>query len=341
MPELRKDPVIGRWVIIASERARRPGNFVDRNDSEIEMEERQCSLCADTQNAIATMPQVFSDSADSSLGDVKVVPANPSSVLESVEFIRSKKGLYDVISGFGAHEVVIETPEHITNMTDLSVPQIRLVFETYAARIQALEKNEQYQFAIVYKNYGVTIRDYAIGHSRSYVVATPVRPLRVKEKLIGAKDYYDQKHACIYCDLIQQELASGDRIVHETEHFIAFVPFAARFLFEIKILPKEHHCDYHLGLRGKEADLAQMMKIILEKIQNGLDDPAYSYVIQTAPFRRTGLYSSKWKTIDRDYHWHIELMPQLTRMAGFEKGTGFYICAIPPEDMAEYLRGVE
>jgi len=193
----------------------------------------------------------------------------------------------------------------------------------------------------VYKNYGPVAGSRNIGHTRSHIVATPVRPRHVKEKLIGAKQYYDQNKRCVYCDLVIEELKIKERMVFETEHFIAFIPFAARYLFEICVYPKSHHCDFHVGLKGKEQDLSVMIKAVLQKIQQGLDDPGYNFVIQTAPFRRPSKGTHKWATIEQDYHWHIELIPSLTRTAGFEKGTGFYICAVPPEAMADFLRGVK
>jgi len=323
MPLLRKDPVIGRWVIIASERARRPGNFIDTSDNEIEDEETECSFCNNQQEVIYTASD-----------DVCVVSAGDSISEPQKKFHRTKQGLYDVIDGLGVHEIVIETAEHLANMADLDTNRIRLIFQTYAARMRALQEHDQIQYTAVYKNYGPTAGGRKIAHTRSHIVATPVLPLRVKEKLIGAKKYFDTNHRCIYCDLIRQEVKSGERIVYETEHFIAVIPFAAQFLFEIWIFPKEHHCDFHQGVKDKEKDLAAMMKILLQKFQKDLDNPAYNFVIQTAPS-----LSKKWETIEQDYHWHIELMPRLTRMAGFEKGTGFSICAIPPEAMAEYLRG--
>jgi UDPglucose--hexose-1-phosphate uridylyltransferase len=332
MPELRKDPIVGRWVIISSARARRPGNFVDTSDREIEEEPSECVYCHPPQGAIAT--SVPSEK-------VAVVPFFDPPAAEPLEFHRTKHGLYEVINGPGAHEVVIETPEHLANMADLDVHQIQLIFEVYADRVKVREADQPLQYILVYKNYGPTAGSRKIGHTRSHIVATPVRPQRVKEKLIGVKRYYEQHQRCVYCDLVLEELKIKERMICETEHFIAFIPFAARFLFEVCIYPKSHHCDFHVGLKGKGQDLAVMMKTVLQKIQMGLDDPAYNFVIQTAPFRGRSNDFHKWETIEQDYHWHIELTPRLTRIAGFEKGTGFYICAVPPENMAEFLRTVE
>ena len=178
-------------------------------------------------------------------------------------------------------------------------------------------------------------------------MAMPVASLEITEKLSGAQQYFKDHKRCVYCDLIEREIKDKKRIIVETDDFLAVIPFAARFLFEAWIIPKKHHADFAQGIRGHEEGLAKILKIVLQKIKNGLDDTAYNWVIQTAPFRMPGCPKGayrargKWRTIDVDYHWHMELIPRLTRMAGFEKGSGFYICAIPPEEMAEYLRDKE
>jgi len=164
---------------------------------------------------------------------------------------------------------------------------------------------------------------------------------RIREKLSGARQYFEEHNSCVYCDLIEQEREVGTRIILETDHFIAMTPFAARFLFEVQILPKVHNCDFVQGVKAVEQDLAFVLKSLLKKFQLGLDDPAYNYVIHTAPLRHNPTVTKKWQTIEEDYHWHIELIPRLTRIAGFEKGTEFFINSIPPENTAEYLRGVK
>ena len=338
MPQFRKDPVVGRWVIIASERARRPGNFIDISDNELEDDEQECSFCNSQRKVIYTAERDPSSDLDPTSGSVRVVFSEDSVSESQKDFQRREQGLYDVIKGLGVHEIVIETPEHLANMADLHVNQIRLIFETYAARMRELEKNQQLEYAVVYKNYGPAAGGRQEGHTRSHILAAPVWPIRVKEKLIGAKEYYNRNKNCIYCDLIGQEIKFAKRVVLETEHFIAITPFAARYLFEQWVLPKEHHCDFFHGIKEREGELAAMMKTLLQKLQYGLDDPAYNFVIQTDPFRHNNPNAKDWEMLEQGYHWHIELMPRLTRMAGFEKGTGFYINAIPPEDIAEFLK---
>lgn len=340
MPELRKDPIVNRWVIIATERARRPGNFVERMEPANAQSAKECAFCKPKEKII------YSASRSKQLSftrrwDVCVVPFKDSFLATDNQMNRQTNGLYDVIEGFGVHEVVIESSDHVADMADLDLRQIQLVFETYAVRMKELEKNKNLQYILAFKNHGPSAGSRNIGHSRSHIMATPVNPFRVKDKLKGAKDYFENKKRCVYCDLIQQESNSKSRIVLDTKNFVAITPFAARFLFEVWIIPKAHHCDYYHGITGFEEELAGIMKTLLLKFKIGLDYPAYNYVIQTAPFRRQYHGFAQWKTIEQDFHWHIELTPRLTLMAGFEKGTGFYISAVPPEMTAEYLRDVD
>jgi UDPglucose--hexose-1-phosphate uridylyltransferase len=139
--------------------------------------------------------------------------------------------------------------------------------------------------------------------------------------------------------MIKQEIESKDRVILDIDGFIAVAPFAARFPFEIWILPKKHCCDFTCMDQGSRRNLAKLLKDVLLRLKKGLNDPSYNYVIHTAPFRRQK--PGYWKTVEHDYHWHIELMPKLTRVAGFEWGTGFYICPLPPENAAKFLREVQ
>lgn len=332
MPELRKDPVIGRWVIVATERARRPGNIIDSQEN-IFGEVESCPFCNNQDQ------EIYAIKDGNGAWKVRVVPNGTPILRIEEKFKRRGHGLYDLVNGFGAHEVVIETPQHVANMADLDVAQITLVIQTYVARFKDLEKNAKFQYPIAYKSYGWSAGSRRIGHARSQIIVSPVNPSHVKEKLRGSKRYFDYHERCLYCDLIRQELEAKSRIVLETEHFLALTPFAPRFTFEIWIFPKKHNCDFAKGVVGQEEDLAKVLKEVLLRLKIGIGDPAYNYVIQTAPFRHRKK-GGRWRTIEEDYHWHIEVMPRLTMSAGFEKGSGFYICSIPPEHTAEFLREV-
>ena len=264
MPELRKDPLVGRWVIIATERARRPGTLIAQQDNTFDSSQ-PCQFCENHEPEIYVVKNE-SHSGQEPSWKVRVVGSGTPLLKMDQQFRRRGHGLYDVVNNYGVHEVVVETPRHIANMADLSVEQIRLVLEAYVARFNALEKDRNFQYVLAYKNYGWAAGSRRIGHSRSQIIATPVNPLRVKEKLTGAKHYFDYHDRCLYCDLVRQEREMQKRVVVETEHFLAVTPFAPRFSFEIWIIPKKHHCDFAKGVIGQQEDLAGALKEILLKL---------------------------------------------------------------------------
>jgi UDPglucose--hexose-1-phosphate uridylyltransferase len=340
MPELRKDPIIGRWVIIATERAKRPDQFSGQPQET--PAEKPCPFCEGSESH--TPPEIYAirprRSAPNSPGwELRVVPSIAPFLRIEGDLERRGKGLYDMMNGIGAHEIVIETNQHIGNMADLNEQQISKVITCYIDRIKDLEKDERFKYVLVFKNHGWIAGGGRVKHSRSQLIATPVNPKRVKEELGGARFYYDYHERCVFCDLIKQELQSKERLILEIDGFIAITPFAARFPFEIWILPKKHSCDFTSLDMNLRLDLGRIMKTVFAKLKKGLNDPPYNYVLHTAPFRRPKM--GYWKSIDYDYHWHIEIMPRLTRVAGFEWGTGFYICPLPPEDAAKFLREIE
>jgi UDPglucose--hexose-1-phosphate uridylyltransferase len=340
MPELRKDPIIGRWVIVATERARRPDQFSGKGQEEAT--EKPCPFCEGKESQ--TMPEIYairpkSPTPNSSGWEVRVVPSVTPFLRIEGDLDRRGKGLYDVMNGIGAHEIIIESNQHIGNMADLSEDQISKVVTCYIDRINDLERDRRFKYALVFKNHGWIAGGGRLKHSRSQLIATPVNPKRVKEELVGARQYYEHHERCIFCDIIKQEIESKDRLILDSDGFIAITPFASRFPFEVWILPKKHSCDFVNLDMNSRMGLARAMKKVLAKLKKGLNDPAYNYILHTAPFRRQkGGY---WRSIDSDYHWHIEIMPRLTRVAGFEWGKGFYICPMTPEAAAKFLREVE
>jgi len=341
MPELRKDPIIGRWVIISTERAKRPDDFKKIPVSD-HPDQGSCPFCAGREEM--TPPEIYAirnpDTEPNKSGwKVRVVPSvSPFLGLEG-GYDSWGVGIYDVLNGFGAHEVVIETPEHIGNMTDLDTEQILNVLKAYRERIIDLEKDERMKYVLVYKNYGKQAGGSKIYHARSNIIGTPVVPKRVKEELEGARVYYSYHDRCVFCDILRQEKEQEVRLVYENENVISLCPFASRFPFETWILPKRHNCDFHTSSDEELTDVARALKIILSKLKKGLKDPHYNYMLHIAPFKRR--HPGYWTTIYNDYHWHIEVIPRLTRIAGFEWGSGFYICPTPPEDAAKFLRELE
>jgi len=340
MPELRKDPIIGRWVIIATERAKRPDQFGSQTQEAYV--EKPCPFCEGRESQ--TPAEIYAlrpryKPPNSPGWELRVVPSISPFLKIEGDLDRRGKGLYDMMSGIGAHEIVIETNQHIGNMADLSEEQVSKIITCYIDRIVDLEKDKRFKYVLVFKNHGWIAGGGRVKHSRSQLIATPVNPKRVKEELVGARQYYDYHERCVFCDLIRQELESKDRLIVDIDGFIAISPFASRFPFEVWILPKKHSSDFTNLEMPMRLDLGRIIKKILMKLKKGLNDPPYNYILHTAPFRRPKL--GYWKSIENDYHWHIEIMPRLTRVAGFEWGTGFYICPLPPEDAAKFLREVD
>lgn len=330
MPELRKDPVIGRWVIIASERGKRPMDFPHR---EAGPRGGFCPFCPGNEDK--TPPEIYAvrpvGPANAPGWQVRVVPNKfPALVIEG-ELKRRGVGLYDVVDGVGAHEVIIDSPEHARSFADLSVGHIAQVLEAYRLRQLDLAGDQRFRYILVFKNHGEDA-GASLEHSHTQLIATPIIPKRVVEELEGTRRHFEMKERCIFCDIIDQELFDGRRIIMETEHFLTISPFAARFPFETWILPRRHEPHFHRLSDAARLDLASVLSTLLRKMNLALDQPPYNYVLHTAPINTGG----EWH-----FHWHLELMPKLTKVAGFEWGSGFYINPTPPEDAAEYLRRLE
>ena len=331
MPELRKDPVVGRWVIIATERGKRPTDFT--NEPAVPSG-GFCPFCAGNEDK--TPPEIMSYREPGSQPDkpgwrLRVV-ANKFPALQ-IEGTLDKRGvgIYDRMNGVGAHEVIIETPEHHLNITELSAQTVQDVLWAYRERLIDLKKDKRFIYGMIFKNVG-KIAGASLEHTHSQIIVLPTVPRTVNDEMRGAKAFYDYRGRCIFCDMVTQELESGDRIVLEGEEFVAFEPYAARVPLETWILPKRHNSHYEDIARYSVGELAYTLKTALQKIDRALNGPAYNYIVHTAPFDQTHM---------DHYHWHIEIIPRLTKVAGFEWGTGFYINPVPPESAAEFLRNTK
>ncbi len=339
MAELRKDPILGRWVIIATERAKRPGSYKIEKAA-AETDPAACPFCVGHEDM--TPPEIYAlreyGSQPNKPGwKVRVVPNKYPALGIDVPLQKSGRGMFDMMAGFGAHEVVIETPDHRREAKDQSVEEIKNWLHVLQSRVKDLHNDKRLRYILVFKNKGSIAAGASLSHPHHQLIATPVTIKRVKEELMGAEAYFKLKERCVFCDLIKEETEIGERIVYENDAFIAFCPYASRFPFEIWILPKEHCIDfYDQKVVNKIPSFANMMKVTLQKLGRSLDDPEYNYLIHTAPnrFPRRGY----WQTIDDDYHWHIELFPRLVKTAGFEWGSGFYINPTPPEEAAKFMR---
>ena len=331
MPQLRKDPVVGRWVIIAPDRAKRPEDFKHEFKTAAPA---YCPFCPGNEEA--TPPEILAYREPGTERNRKgwrtrVVPNKFPALQVEGGLEKRGDGIYDLMNGIGAHEVIIECPQHETNMSRLSVEMLREVLWVYRDRLVDLKKDPRLVHGLIFKNKGAPA-GASLEHTHSQLIVTSVVPISVWEEMTGSLEFYNYRGRCIYCDMIQQELATAGRIVLDTPGFVVFCPFASRFPFETWVLPKQHSSQYENIPRQGIEELGMVLKSILTKLELALDDPPYNYVIHTAPFDSGEL---------PHYHWHLEIFPRLTRVAGFEWGSGFYINAVLPEEAAGFLRDVE
>lgn len=328
MPELRKDPVANRWVIISSERAQRPHSFVTQKG------ERKTTFCPfDYGNENITPNEILAirpqgTPANAPNWTLRVVANKFPALRIEGELNREGEGVYDKMNGIGAHEVIIETPEHDLTLSKLEKRRFKDVLWAYKERMIDLKKDLRFKYVLVFKNQGEQA-GASLSHSHSQLIALPIVPKRVLEELENCSRYYNFKERCLICDIVRQEIQQSTRVVAENNDFLAFTPFAPRFPFEVWLLPKRHESAYEFITEEKLESLSMIFQSILQKIDIVLEEPAYNFVLHSTPF--TDVHNNY-------YHWHFEIIPKLTKVAGFEWGSGFYINPTPPEEAAKYLR---
>lgn len=331
MSELRRDPIIGRWVIISVDRGRRPMDFETEKEGTVV---GPCPFCPGQEDK--TPPEILAFHGEKREKNkvgwwVRVVPNKYPALTIEGSLSRRGDGLYDMMDGVGAHELIIETDDHIKEIPQLEQKKVEDIFWAYRARVLDLKNDPRFKYVLIFKNRGAAA-GATLRHPHSQLIATPMIPIRVKQEMSGAKTYYLHKERCVFCDIITQEIQEKVRLVSENEDFLAMTPFASRFSFEVWILPKAHQSHFTSIEKKGISNLAQIMKEVIGKINRVLDNPPYNYLIHDSPFRESSLAY---------YHWHIEIMPKLTRVAGFEWGTGFYINPTSPEDAAKHLREIK
>jgi UDPglucose--hexose-1-phosphate uridylyltransferase len=330
MPELRKDPIVGRWIIIATERAKRP---VPPPAEPMPSTDGPCPFCAGYEPNTPTEILAYRErhTRPNEPGwRVRVVPNKFPALQIEGQLGKRGEGIYDKMNGVGAHEVIVECPFHEVSMANLTEDNIREVLWVYRDRLVDLKKDPRLVYGMVFKNVGAAA-GASLEHSHSQLIVTPIVPINVWEEMNGSLEFFDYRGRCIYCDMIHQELTTEKRIVMDTANFVVLTPYAGRFPFETWIIPKQHNSHYENIQKTEVEELGTVLKTILMKLEVALERPAYNYIIHTAPFDTQAL---------PHYHWHLEIIPRLTRVAGFEWGTGFYINPVPPEQSAAYLRDV-
>ena len=332
MSELRKDPVTGRWVIISTDRRKRPTDF--RLESvRIAARDDSCPFCEGHEEMTPRELLVYgrNGSAPDTRGwTLRVVPNQFPVLRVEGGLDRRGEGLFDKMNGIGAHEVIIESPRHDDTLASMDERAVEQVLSAAAARVQDLKRDRRFRYMIIFKNHGAAA-GASLEHSHTQLIALPIVPREVRDEVDGSRLHFQTKERCVFCDILQQEATDGRRLIAENADVVALAPYAPRFPFETWILPKRHQALFEDAPRHEYVSLARLLGDILRRMNTALQFPPYNLLIHSAPVvEAAGEY----------YHWHVEIIPKLTKVAGFEWATGFYLNPTSPEEAAQVLRDI-
>lgn len=328
-PEWRMNPATGKWVIVAPERSARP--MMPEMEAPPKNPTESCPFC---EGAEAQTPvELFAIRAEESVADgpgwrVRAVPNSFPAVRLGGSPEQVHDGFYNYSRGVGLHELIVECPHHETNLARLTVQQVRDVVQVWRLRVGHASGVPFLRYAQLFKNHG-SDAGASVEHSHSQLIATPMIPITVRDELSFALQYQQQHDTCVYCALIHRELSDGKRAIADKSSFFAFAAYAGRQPFETWILPKKHESQFAHITADEANELGTILWTVLRKIDLALGGPAYNLVFHTAPFHDSD---------SSHYHWHVEVLPRLTQIAGYEWGSGAHINPVLPEDAAEVLR---
>ena len=338
MSQMRKDILTNRWVITAETPAVCPSDF---HFTRFTREATFCPFCE--TNEASTPAEVFAirrqgSEANRPGWDVRVVPNIAPRLRIEGDLGRRAEGFHDLMNGVGAHEIIVETPRHDRSLHELEVYHIADVIRAYVTRLVDLEGDKRMRYVLIFKNHGVQAGAHTVSHSISQLMGLAVTPRTVKTKLTIARDYFASKERCIYCDVLQQELRVHKRVITENKDFLAFAPFASRFPFEMSVFPKWHESAFSRISPDQIESLANILRDVLQRLDYTLSGAPYNLFVQDRPFLRPR--DGYWQTIEDDFHWHLEILPQVVYVSGFEWASGFFYNPVPPEIAAQCLSAV-
>ena len=321
--ELRKDPITRSWVVI---REGEPG----------EPPPSPCPYCPGNENL--TAPALLALPENSSAWQVRVFPHfDPLFRIEG-STDRAADGLYDKMRMVGAHEVIVELPEHDRTLSHATDAEIARVLEAYALRVADLKGDIRFKYISVFKNSGAEAGQ-ELPHSHSQLTATTFVPRRVLHELRSARDYFQLKERCLFCDMVRQELRQQVRLIETTPNYVAYCPFAPRNPYEMWILPRRHHHSFeddylHSSVRE---ELARLLRHTLQRLERL--SGAYHFILHTCPNRASSLRGvGYWESLEDDYHWHLEFIPVLPRKPRPYIAKEVYFTTVTPEAAAARLR---
>jgi UDPglucose--hexose-1-phosphate uridylyltransferase len=331
MPELRQNFFTKEWVIIATERAKRPEELATHRPAHpVPSFLESCPFCPGNESK--TPSEVMRSPANNGgPWAVRVIPNKFAALSSEGQATRSAQSLRRCVEGFGFHEVIIDGPDHSCCMALLPDAQVARILGVYKDRYNALSLDRRINHVTIFKNHGVDA-GASLQHPHSQLIATPVIPSQVRNRLHEAQRHFDDAGECMFCHMVEREVEDRTRIVLQSELFVAMEVFASPTPFATHIFPLRHMASFGSIAPAEVADLARVLRTLLAKLYVGLENPDLNFTIRSAPSD----YGSA-----RHFHWYLSVIPRLTRVAGFELGSGMFINTVLPEAAAEFLRNVK
>ena len=329
MSVIRQDPTTKEWVIIATERAKRPDQFKrEHGPTDLPPWQGSCPFCPG--NEMLTPQEILRlPGKEDGSWDVRIIPNKFAALYGPGEATRREEGpLFREMDGVGSHEVIIETPIHNQRMGLMSDHEVERILKACQMRYSILERDPRIKSIIIFKNHGEHAGT-SLEHPHTQLVATPVAPMLMRRKYDVAISHYDDTGRCLFCDLVTAELEAKARILFETDGFVVFHPYASRLPFETWITPRRMQSSFGQVTSDDLRELAAVLRRTLRGLDAALNNPHFNFVIHSAP---AGDHQQDY------YLWHIQILPRLTTIAGFELGSGIFINTMLPEESAKYLR---
>ncbi|HIK15622.1 MAG TPA: galactose-1-phosphate uridylyltransferase [Leptolyngbyaceae cyanobacterium M33_DOE_097] len=329
MPEIRYNPITSDWVIIATERAKRPHEFIqtDREKLIVPAYRPDCPFCFGNEDH--TPDEIYRLCNDQGWR-VRIVSNKYPALSSEGERQWIRRGFFRTVTGVGHHDVVIEHPDHNAAIAGMNAEDVLNILRVYRTRYQELRQDPRVKAIVIFKNHGMEAGT-SLEHPHSQIAATPIVPTQFRDRLDMATRFFDTGGECLFCRVLEEELATGERIVAQNADFVAFIPYAALSPFHLWIFPRRHISSFDSTADSELASFASILREVTAKIYYGLGDPAYNFTIRSSP---TDEHQTDY------FHWYLAIVPRVSRAAGFEMGSGMYINTSLPEASAEFLRSV-
>ncbi len=330
MSELRYNIINREWVVMATERAKRPHDFVKPKKDALPIPEfrKGCPFCPGNEGDVSGETFRIGDKANWSTRSIynKFPALSPKEKL-----VRHNDGIYHSISGYGVAEVIIESPKHNLNIALMSDEEVENIIKAYRSRYLSLQKKEGIEAVVIFRNHGPGAGT-SLEHPHSQLIATPIVPPQIRNRVESAMGFFDLTGKCIFCSTLEQELSAKLRVVSENKSFVSFVPYAGAAPFITWIFPRRHMSSFGDIDDAEMKSFASILKTTISKLYYGLNNPDYNYTIRSIPVKEDG---------KSYFHWYLTIVPRITLPAGFEVGSGIFINSSLPEESAEFLRNTK